>query len=615
MQIENGLALSAKLGTSIFADDSGLWRDLLDFNEVIRDPVHRDIDLSSFELELINQPQILRLIDIKQLGLTYLVYPGALHNRFLHGIGTLYVAQQIIDSCNRNASRYPVACHIDKYSQFVIRLSCLLHDAAHIPFGHTLEDEMNLFPPQWKDTERKQLITGPKSKLFEFVRAQLYERGVDNAQFSALMKDVEGVLLEDQSKSSEPFIIDVVSNTICADLIDYVYRDIYFTGLNQQFGDRFIRNLAVLPLARIFDKDGHPTGEFSLDPGKLNPNWKIEGERETPAETQTKLVERGVIGHDETVRGPVKKRLALLLYRFDKTKKKFVSSQSALSEAIDLIRQRYSLAEKVYFHRTKIAASAMLGAAVASSALTSTDLYVMSDNDLLNRLGKLTGRTSRLAENLVDRRLYKPIFERGYSQQVEGSDPESKALHSMKQRYRDKNTRSKLETYLEDTLGLMPGSVAVYCPPEGMNLKHFLVLVQGGAEGRVKPLEKFLSSWRQREIASIKENHMALWKFRVFVDPTQADPSRPDNPNTKLLAGLIASTLQLSNSIDSLQGYWVPKDEAMADVVIEKFRQENPLVPVTVEARQQLIDSARRGDATIASVMDQLRRLTKSQSN
>jgi len=471
---------------------------------------------------------------------------------------------------------------------------------------------MNLLPAQWKDTDRRQLIIGPKADLVKFLRDQLTAKGVDSREFSTLMKDVEGILLEDQSKLDEPFIVDVVSNTICADLIDYVYRDIYFTGLNQQFGDRFIRNLAILPLAQITDKDGHPTGDFSVDPARINPNWKLENEGKVTAETHSRLVQKGVVGHEETVQGPVRKRLVLLLYRFDKTKKKFVPSQSALSEAIDLIRQRYSLAEKVYFHRTKIAASAMLGAAVASSPLTAKELYTMGDADLLKALVSTGGKSSNLAKNLVNRRLYKPIFERGYSQEVEAADPESRVLRSIAQHYRDKDARSELERFLEESLNLVQGSVAIYCPPEGMNLKHFLVLVQGDAEARVKPLEKFLSSGRQREITSVKENHRALWKFRVFVNPLQVDPSKPDNRSTQRLAGLIASTLQLTNGIEALRKFWITRDEVLADVAIENFSQENPLVTVTVETRRQLIDSAKRGTATIASVTDQLRRLTKS---
>ena len=67
---------------------------------VLRDPVHDDIYLTHEELAVLDTPEMQRLRGVKQLGTAYLVYPGAVHTRFDHSIGTLFVARlSKIESC------------------------------------------------------------------------------------------------------------------------------------------------------------------------------------------------------------------------------------------------------------------------------------------------------------------------------------------------------------------------------------------------------------------------------------------------------------------------------------------------------------------------------------
>jgi HD superfamily phosphohydrolase len=61
----------------------------------IRDSLHGNLQLNEFEVKLIDTPQIQRLRRIKQLGFTYLVYPGANHTRFEHSIGSMYLASRL----------------------------------------------------------------------------------------------------------------------------------------------------------------------------------------------------------------------------------------------------------------------------------------------------------------------------------------------------------------------------------------------------------------------------------------------------------------------------------------------------------------------------------------
>ena len=70
---------------------------------VMRDPVHGDVYITHEEISLLDTREVQRMRGIKQLGTAYLIYPGAVHTRFEHSIGTLHVTERVIDAINRNA--------------------------------------------------------------------------------------------------------------------------------------------------------------------------------------------------------------------------------------------------------------------------------------------------------------------------------------------------------------------------------------------------------------------------------------------------------------------------------------------------------------------------------
>ena len=113
---------------------------------VIRDPVHGDVYLTDEELQLLDTPEVQRMRGIKQLGTAYLVYPGAVHTRFDHQIGSLCVTQAMIDSINLNFELDPAGrIGVSDEETRVIRFASLIHDTTHIPFGHNLEDQDGIF--------------------------------------------------------------------------------------------------------------------------------------------------------------------------------------------------------------------------------------------------------------------------------------------------------------------------------------------------------------------------------------------------------------------------------------------------------------------------------------
>ncbi|HEX2208660.1 MAG TPA: HD domain-containing protein, partial [Longimicrobium sp.] len=117
-------------------------------------PVHGFVELTVDEAQIVDHPAFQRLGSIYQLGQTHLVYRGATHTRLEHVLGTVYVAEEMVATINKNHARLqrqtrpqeesPLDKPISEVERIFIRLSALLHDIGHLPAGHTLEDELHL---------------------------------------------------------------------------------------------------------------------------------------------------------------------------------------------------------------------------------------------------------------------------------------------------------------------------------------------------------------------------------------------------------------------------------------------------------------------------------------
>ncbi|MED6333835.1 MAG: HD domain-containing protein [Planctomycetota bacterium] len=170
---------------------------------VLRDPVHGDVYLTHEELSILDTPQMQRLRGIKQLGTAYLVYPGAVHTRFDHSIGSLHVAQQIIDAVNLSFDLDPAGTiRISDEEARVVRMATLVHDITHIPFGHNLEDQDGIF---WRHDSayRFQHMLGPDTR----VGAVLRELGVADDVLAILAPEEDGPQIP-------PYWRQIVSGTV-----------------------------------------------------------------------------------------------------------------------------------------------------------------------------------------------------------------------------------------------------------------------------------------------------------------------------------------------------------------------------------------------------------------
>jgi HD superfamily phosphohydrolase len=447
----------------------------------IRDPIHKDIEVNDIEIKIIDTKDFQRLRHISQLGASYLVYPGLRHTRFEHSLGTLHMAQKMIDAINSNPL-YEKKVQAS-YEILLIRLHALLHDLAHVPFGHTIEDEGNLYPSQWKDERRVERFLGENSEIGKILIKYVGDKCRNDLIKILKAKDVAIKDLQ------YPFAVDIVANTICADLLDYLKRDIYFAGLEEAYDERFLKYLIV----------------------------------------------RGDNDADH------KNRLALRLFG-----NKGNIRRDNVSEILHLLRLRYSMGEKIYFHHAKIAASAMIISAVRAvqPSISDSELFDLGDDEFLLKLQEKNNNvTNYILERFKSRRIYKSIYKYIYRPPGLGYQDEVKKDKAIEE-YRIAEKREKIERLLEKWSDLPNGSVIIYCPDPDMALKPAKARVLW-TDNTIYELKDVPDPHIKGEVDSINENHRRLWQLSVFIAPDFYESDK-----AKYVASDFAKEIGLKNDIE-----------------------------------------------------------------
>lgn len=189
--------------------------------------------------------------------------------------------------------------------------------------------------------------------------------------------------------------------------------------------------------------------------------------------------------------------------------------RDALTEITNLLRIRYVLSERVYYHHAKISSGVMISKAVERAlqqGMGEEEFFDLSDDAMPHYLLRCYGddRGMRaLLGALEGRRLYKRCYL--LTRQI-GED-EVRNLVGLY--HEDTNGRRKgMEQRIATELGAEPYEVAIYCSPEKMALKEANMPVLAGRNS----LERF-SDINSAEIQVLKQQHRAMWKFYVFVAP------------------------------------------------------------------------------------------------
>lgn len=189
-----------------------------------------------------------------------------------------------------------------------------------------------------------------------------------------------------------------------------------------------------------------------------------------------------------------------------------VLRRDALSELVNLLRIRYTLSERVYFHHTKIASGAMISKAVELAlrdGLGAEELRTLKDETLIWMLRQRYGRNSAVA-HLLDKLESRQLYRACYVLTIDIG--EARRQEIVDRFHYSLGQRDDAERAIAAACGIQPHDIIIYCPSFGMSLPEAEVLVR--LDGKVQPL----SGSNNDEIRILKEKHKALWKFFVLID-------------------------------------------------------------------------------------------------
>lgn len=356
-----------------------------------RDEIHGDVEYDPLSVALLDTPTLQRLGRVYQLGYGHLVYRGGTHTRLSHSMGTYAAAARLVDALRQNyegrsrprgalpqedflprgparpsdggeplklsleAERAEANTDevVDRWSvlRHLVCWAALLHDVGHVPLGHTLEDEFEgiyqrhddfssprlshlwlgprgggdsdirtvlmrseLYPEAFQRLQitsgedvwasvllicvwKEKIEKGKRTSFQEILRTSIAEQGKELPFAERLLAVIERV----SPWLFAPYMADIVANTISADYLDYLRRDPHNLGLDVLKDDRVVSRFWV--------------GADHLGQNRMA--LSLEDRRGKP--------------------------------RLD-----------TCTGVVELVRQRYRFAEIVYYHKTKVAASAML---------------------------------------------------------------------------------------------------------------------------------------------------------------------------------------------------------------------------------------------------------------
>ncbi len=199
-------------------------------NKIFNDPVYGFITLpSDLIFDIIEHPWFQRLRRIRQLGLTHMVYPGALHTRFHHALGALHLMTEAIESIKSKGHE------ITKEEETGAHIAILLHDIGHGPFSHALENS---------------IVTGISHETLSILMMEEL-----NKEFKGQLTIAIEIFKNTYKKK---FLHQLVSSQLDMDRLDYLNRDSFYTGVMEGTigSQRIIKMLNVFNDELVVDEKG-----------------------------------------------------------------------------------------------------------------------------------------------------------------------------------------------------------------------------------------------------------------------------------------------------------------------------------------------------------------------
>lgn len=483
-------------------------------------PISGFVWLYPEEVKVINHPAFQRLSRIYQLGHTYLVYRGATHKRLEHAIGALHIVQRMIDAVNHNCEKDKLnnnqssSAQIQSDEERFIRLGALLHDIGHIAFGHTIEDELCITNKHDSDERLNLIFKDEKRKFVDvnnktlgelineefriYIPKELSEKEIAASTIVHLLiskppdegKNDELKSARDILKNSSSLRLeicrDMIGNTICADLLDYLHRDWYHIGKYKPLDERILQYMEISGQNREYSGAPKPdkTDKFVISLGK-RPKIRTD----------------------------------------------------AVSAILELLEWRYHIAESVLFHRTKLAAAAMLDRALfelwegASRSEVEEIILPLSEDQLLSECEKLASEGIRkndiamkLFYALENRQLYTNLHTYCYDDLAADIRNKVRNMYAKSEPGTNPNLapeyRNKVLRLIEEDFKLTPGSLVMYCPTAGMNAKIAEVKI------KVNDIVDKFCEYEEEYHQQLSGGHLdaqlkrfdRLWRVHFFID-------------------------------------------------------------------------------------------------
>jgi len=198
----------------------------------IRDPIHGFIELNEWERDIVNHPVFQRLRRIRQLGLTDMVYPGAMHTRFEHSLGVMHVATKMFDQIVKRRQDFLetelsfTAGGLER-DRVLVRLSCLLHDVGHAPFSHAAEGLMDKDPATNKSYKHENY----SAAAVAFLMQDVIENHPLNQNYKITAQEIADFLNGRLALGRVLLWRSLVSGQLDADRADYLLRDSHHIGV------------------------------------------------------------------------------------------------------------------------------------------------------------------------------------------------------------------------------------------------------------------------------------------------------------------------------------------------------------------------------------------------
>jgi len=239
-------------------------------HKILNDPVYGFITIpSELIFAIIDHPYFQRLRRIKQLGLTDLVYPGALHTRFHHAIGAMHLMSITLDHLRNKGTE--ISDH--EYESALIAI--LLHDMGHGPFSHALEYS---------------LLKGIPHEELSLMSIELL-----NEEFNGKLDLTLRIF---KNTYERKFFHQLVSSQLDIDRLDYLQRDCFFTGVSEGTigADRIIKMMDVKNDQIVIEEKGIYSIENFLSARRLM-YWQVYLHKTTVSAEKMliKLIQRAKI--------------------------------------------------------------------------------------------------------------------------------------------------------------------------------------------------------------------------------------------------------------------------------------------------------------------------------